>query len=100
MKTKVVRPWMDRTLQSFVTRVNMSWAFTIPTVSPYRRHDGCRKPKLAEAKPSTTSVEILGEERLAVESVRNVVEHLQVIRKHRQEGLEVALIESVGELLC
>src|SRR5260370_21303546 len=32
--------------------------------------------------------------------MRNVVEHLHVIRKHLQESLEVALVESVGELLC
>src|SRR5712672_1196703 len=59
MKTKVVRPWIERVLPSFVTPVNMSWAFTTPTLSPYTRHDGCRKPKLAEAKPSTTSVRYL-----------------------------------------
>src|SRR5580700_6917769 len=59
MKTKVVRPWIEIILPSFVTPVNMSWAFTIPTVSPYTRHDGCRKPKLAEAKPSTTSLRYL-----------------------------------------
>src|SRR5580692_13178602 len=56
MKTKVVRPWIEIILPSFVTPANMSWAFTIPTVSPYTRHDGCRKPKLAEARPSTTSL--------------------------------------------
>ncbi len=29
-----------------------------------------------------------------------MVAHLQVIRKHPQESLEVAVIESVRELLC
>src|SRR6267142_6422111 len=59
MKTRVVRPWIERVLPSFVTPVNMSWAFTLPTVSPYARHDGWRKPKLAEARFAMTSLRYL-----------------------------------------
>src|SRR6266478_8042382 len=55
-KTKVVRPWIAIGLPSLVTAVNMSYAFTIPTMSLYTRQDGCRKPKLAEAMPSKASV--------------------------------------------
>src|ERR1700747_2306268 len=45
-------------------------------------------------------VEILGKERFAIEPVGNVVKYLHILRKHVQDGLEVALIEGVGELLC
>ena len=45
-------------------------------------------------------MEILGEERLAIEPVGNVVKHLHVLRKHLHDRLEVALIEGIGELLC
>src|ERR1700756_4237774 len=45
-------------------------------------------------------VEILGKERLAIEPVGNVVKYFHILRKHVQEGLEVALIKGVGELPC
>src|SRR5246500_4812977 len=45
-------------------------------------------------------VEILGEERLAIEPVGNVVKYFHILGKHVQDGLEVALIEGIGELLC
>jgi hypothetical protein len=45
-------------------------------------------------------VEILGKERLAIEPVGNVVKYFHILGKHVQDGLEVALIEGIGELLC
>src|ERR1700747_2186888 len=45
-------------------------------------------------------VEILGKERLAIEPVGNVVKYFHILGKHVQDGLEVALIEGIGELPC
>ena len=45
-------------------------------------------------------VEILGKERFATEPVGNVVKYFHILGKHVQDGLEVALIEGIGELLC
>jgi hypothetical protein len=45
-------------------------------------------------------VEILGKERFATEPVGNVVKYFHILGKHVQDVLEVALVESVGELLC
>ena len=64
------------------------------------RHDGCRKPKLAEARLAMTSLRYLAKERLAIEPVGNVVKYFHIYGKHVQDGLEVALIEGIGELLC
>ena len=49
-------------------------------------------------RPRDHLVEILGKERLAIEPVGNVVKYFHVLGKHVQDGLEVALIEGVGEL--
>jgi hypothetical protein len=44
-------------------------------------------------------VEILGKERLAIEPIGSVVKYFHVLGKHVQDGLEVTLIEGIGELL-
>src|ERR1700751_1866125 len=53
-----------------------------------------------ESKARDDLVEILGKKGLTIEPVGNVVKYFHILGKHVQGGLDVALIEGVGELLC
>src|ERR1700726_4608752 len=58
------------------------------------------KAEAGGGKARDDLVEILGKERLAIEPVGNVVKYFHILGKHVQDGLDVALIEGIAELLC